>query len=110
MRKHILNNTIILFTNLNIPDNYGRYGVVVEVPDVYQLKPFTTSRRGQGIDKETASIIRCRLRKQDISDDYKTLRRGDIITLEVSVDTYILKGKEYIYPTIISIHPVQNKR
>jgi hypothetical protein len=107
MSRHILNNVIVLFSNLCSPDNYGRYGVLVEVRDTYQLKPFTTSRRGQGIGKETATIIRCALRKQDIKEEYRTIRRGDIITLEVSADTYILKGKEYIYPSIINIYPLK---
>lgn len=100
---HILNNTTILFSNLYQQDRFGRYGVVVAVPDAYQLKPFTTAKRGAGIGTETANIIRCVLRKQDVKEEYKALRRGDIITIEVSADTFMLKGKAHIYPSIITI-------
>lgn len=103
MAIHILNNTIILFSNLYEQDRFGRFGVVVTVPDTYQLKPFTTSKRAVGIGRDTAQVIRCGLRKQDVKDVYKQLRRGDIVTLEVSADTYMLNGKENIYPTIINI-------
>jgi hypothetical protein len=103
MAIHMLNNTIILFTNLYEPDRFGRYGVVVEVPDKYQVKPFTTSRRATGAGRDISEVIRCRLRNQDVKEGYKGLRRGDIITIEVSADTYILSGKEHIYPTIINI-------
>jgi hypothetical protein len=76
------------------------------VPDAYQLKQFNTHRKALGVGKDTTQVIRCALRKQDIKENYRVLRRGDIITIEVSADTYILNGKEYIYPSIINILPV----
>jgi hypothetical protein len=106
MGNYILNNTTIVFTNLVEPDRFNRYGVVVSVPDVYQLKPFTTHRKALGISKDTVHVIRCALRKQDVEEKYRALRRGDKITLEVRADSYILNGKEHIYPSIINILPV----